>query len=144
MYKLPSSPQSIKSPKPDLRIVTELLPTIEQPYPKIYPPPPLPRTDILSSMSSSPTKMSTTERDTKQAPFIGDKGFGGHHEKGLHLPMPGISGKPNGPVGNLLKGPVGADGNLKDAALMVGIKLDLEAEIHLTARVRGDVLVGLY
>ena len=33
---------------------------------------------------------------------------------------------------------------LKDAALMVGIKLDLEAEVHLTARVRGDILVGLY
>lgn len=30
------------------------------------------------------------------------------------------------------------------AVLMVGIKLDLEAEIHLTARVRGDLTVGLY
>ncbi|PKS10973.1 hypothetical protein jhhlp_002732 [Lomentospora prolificans] len=48
------------------------------------------------------------------------------------------------PPSNLLKGPVGADGKLKDAALMVGIKLDLEAEVHLTARVRGDILVGLY
>lgn len=46
--------------------------------------------------------------------------------------------------GNLLRGPVDAKGNLKDAALMVGIKLDLEAEVHLTARIRGDVLVGLY
>lgn len=47
-------------------------------------------------------------------------------------------------TGNLLKGPVDNEGNLKDAALSVGIKLDLEAEVHLTARVRGDILVGLY
>jgi hypothetical protein len=75
--------------------------------------------------------------------------------------MPGLSGVANGPVGkvltqiellsetdknigNLLKGPVDANGKLKDAALMVGIKLDLEAEVHLTARIRGDILVGLY
>ncbi|KUI61815.1 hypothetical protein VP1G_08973 [Cytospora mali] len=61
-----------------------------------------------------------------------------------HLPMPGLSGHANGPVGNLLKGTVDKDGNLKDASLAVGIKLDLEAEVHLTARVRGDILVGLY
>ncbi|TDZ24063.1 hypothetical protein Cob_v003315 [Colletotrichum orbiculare MAFF 240422] len=60
------------------------------------------------------------------------------------LPMPGLSGPANGPVGNLLKGPVDDNGKLKDAGLMVGIKLDLEAEVHLTARVRGDILVGLY
>lgn len=47
-------------------------------------------------------------------------------------------------AGNLLKGAVDNDGNLKDAALSVGIKLDLEAEVHLTARVRGDIIVGLY
>jgi hypothetical protein len=47
-------------------------------------------------------------------------------------------------LGNLLKGPVDEAGKLKDAALMVGIKLDLEAEVHLTARIRGDILVGLY
>ncbi|KAH8204288.1 hypothetical protein TruAng_001574 [Truncatella angustata] len=60
------------------------------------------------------------------------------------LPLPGLSGTANGPVGNLLKGPVDKNGNLKSAALLVGIKLDLEAEVHLTARVRGDILVGLY
>lgn len=48
------------------------------------------------------------------------------------------------PTGQLLKGAVDAEGNQKDAALLVGIKLDLEAEIHLTARVRGDIAVGLY
>ncbi|KAI2463020.1 hypothetical protein F4781DRAFT_441271 [Annulohypoxylon bovei var. microspora] len=60
------------------------------------------------------------------------------------LPMPGLSGNANGPIGNLLKGPVDESGRLKDAALLVGIKLDLEAEIHATARVRGDIVVGLY
>jgi len=64
--------------------------------------------------------------------------------RGPGLPMPGLSGTANGPVGNLLKGPVDEAGKLKDAALMVGIKLDLEAEVHLTARIRGDILVGLY
>ncbi|KAJ2985924.1 hypothetical protein NUW58_g5279 [Xylaria curta] len=33
-------------------------------------------------------------------------------------------------------------GNL--TVFLVGVKLDLEAEVHLTARVRGDILVGLY
>ncbi|KAL5594005.1 hypothetical protein BROUX41_001058 [Berkeleyomyces rouxiae] len=61
-----------------------------------------------------------------------------------NISMPNLSGPANGIVGNLLKGPVSKDGQLKDAALMVGIKLDLEAEVHLTARVRGDILVGLY
>ncbi|KAK2051350.1 hypothetical protein LY76DRAFT_651363 [Colletotrichum caudatum] len=62
----------------------------------------------------------------------------------LPVPMPNLSGNANGPVGNLLKGPVDENGKLTSAALMVGIKLDLEAEVHLTARVRGDILVGLY
>ncbi|KXH52319.1 hypothetical protein CNYM01_02135 [Colletotrichum nymphaeae SA-01] len=63
---------------------------------------------------------------------------------GLPVPMPNLSGTANGPVGNLLRGPVDENGKLTKAALMVGIKLDLEAEVHLTARVRGDILVGLY
>lgn len=74
--------------------------------------------------------------------------FNNHNEGGSlaasSLPMPGLSGRANSPTGNLLKGPVDEDGKLKSAALMVGIKLDLEAEVHLTARVRGDILVGLY
>lgn len=47
-------------------------------------------------------------------------------------------------TGQLLKGAVNEKGELKDAALMIGIKLDLEAEVHLTARVKGDITVGLY
>jgi hypothetical protein len=47
-------------------------------------------------------------------------------------------------TGQLIKGAAEADGSLRDAALLLGIKLDLEAEVHLTARVKGDVVVGLY
>ena len=46
--------------------------------------------------------------------------------------------------GQLLRGAVDDNGKNKAAALMVGIKLDLEAEIHLTARVKGDIAIGLY
>ncbi|KAH7320181.1 hypothetical protein B0I35DRAFT_230580 [Stachybotrys elegans] len=48
------------------------------------------------------------------------------------------------PAGQLLKGATDDEGHLKPAALLVGIKLDLEAEVHLTARIRGDICVGLY
>ncbi|KAK5634651.1 hypothetical protein RRF57_010364 [Xylaria bambusicola] len=60
------------------------------------------------------------------------------------LPMPGLSGAGNNVAGNLIKGPIDDDGKLKSAALLVGVKLDLEAEVHLSARVRGDIVVGLY
>lgn len=50
----------------------------------------------------------------------------------------------NRPAGNIIKGPVDDNGKQKDAALLLGIKLDLEAEIHLTARIRGDITIGLY
>jgi hypothetical protein len=58
-------------------------------------------------------------------------------------PVPTSAGL-NRPAGNIIKGAVDDKGNLKDAALLLGIKLDLEAEIHLTARIRGDITIGLY
>ncbi|KAI0508441.1 hypothetical protein F5B22DRAFT_397425 [Xylaria bambusicola] len=60
------------------------------------------------------------------------------------LPLPGLSGQGNNVAGNLVKGPIDENGKLKAAALLVGVKLDLEAEVHLSARVRGDIVVGLY
>ncbi|EXJ68593.1 uncharacterized protein Z519_05655 [Cladophialophora bantiana CBS 173.52] len=60
------------------------------------------------------------------------------------LPLPPTSDYLSQPAGGLLKGATDENGNLKPAALMVGIKLDLEAEVHLTARVRGDITIGLY
>ncbi|KAI1503412.1 hypothetical protein F5X99DRAFT_375162 [Biscogniauxia marginata] len=62
-------------------------------------------------------------------------------QAGQHLPTStGLAQ----PAGQLLKGATDDNGNQKSAALLVGIKLDLEAEVHLTARVRGDVCIGLY
>ncbi|KAK5064798.1 hypothetical protein LTR84_000632 [Exophiala bonariae] len=60
------------------------------------------------------------------------------------LPLPPSSDRLSQPAGQLLKGATDENGQLKAAALMVGIKLDLEAEVHLTARVRGDITIGLY
>ncbi|CAM1503160.1 Fc.00g079360.m01.CDS01 [Cosmosporella sp. VM-42] len=59
------------------------------------------------------------------------------------IPLPTSTGLSQ-PAGQLLKGATDDNGNQKTAALLVGIKLDLEAEIHLTARVKGDICVGLY
>jgi hypothetical protein len=36
------------------------------------------------------------------------------------------------------------NGCRREVELMVGIKLDLEAEVHLRARIRGDIIVRLY
>ncbi|KAJ2994452.1 hypothetical protein NUW58_g1553 [Xylaria curta] len=44
----------------------------------------------------------------------------------------------------LMRGAVDENGNPKNPALLIGIKLDLEAEVHLTARLRGDIVIGLY
>ncbi|KAF3771404.1 hypothetical protein M406DRAFT_354850 [Cryphonectria parasitica EP155] len=104
----------------------------------------------MSSAASSPDAQKTAAMTNAG---MGNRGFdfavGNGNTKltaqsGNGLPLPGLSGKGNGPVGNLLRGPVDEEGNLKAAALTVGIKLDLEAEVHLSARVRGDILVGLY
>ncbi|KAF3763679.1 hypothetical protein M406DRAFT_323246 [Cryphonectria parasitica EP155] len=92
-----------------------------------------PQAPLNSGPLNSAPRFGEEPRDSKLVPQVPN-----------HLPMPGLSGHANSSVGNLLKGPVDHEGNLKDASLTVGIKLDLEAEVHLTARVRGDILVGLY
>ncbi|KAF1991874.1 hypothetical protein K402DRAFT_72481 [Aulographum hederae CBS 113979] len=58
--------------------------------------------------------------------------------------LPPTSGSLAQPPGQLLKGAIDKDGKHTDPAILIGIKLDLEAEIHLTARVRGDITIGLY
>ncbi|KAI0153541.1 hypothetical protein BJ166DRAFT_500494 [Pestalotiopsis sp. NC0098] len=57
--------------------------------------------------------------------------------------LPSTSGL-SAPAGQLLRGATDDEGRNTKAALLVGIKLDLEAEVHLTARVRGDICIGLY
>ncbi|KAH7145787.1 hypothetical protein B0J13DRAFT_525312 [Dactylonectria estremocensis] len=59
------------------------------------------------------------------------------------VPLPTSTGLSQ-PAGQLLKGATDENGKQKSAALLIGIKLDLEAEVHLTARVKGDICVGLY
>ncbi|KAH6873887.1 hypothetical protein B0T10DRAFT_610863 [Thelonectria olida] len=59
------------------------------------------------------------------------------------VPLPTATGLGQ-PAGQLLKGATDEEGKQTSAALLVGIKLDLEAEVHLTARVKGDIVVGLY
>ncbi|CAH0047042.1 unnamed protein product [Clonostachys solani] len=68
---------------------------------------------------------------------------GSSAHEGLVVPLPTATGLSQ-PAGQLLKGATHDDGSLKDASLLLGIKLDLEAEVHLTARVKGDIVVGLY
>jgi hypothetical protein len=81
--------------------------------------------------------------------FSGDEGQAqGNRRLNLATGAASPSPHPNSVLyqapGSLLKGATDDEGNLKPAALMLGIKLDLEAEIHLTARVRGDITIGLY
>lgn len=70
-------------------------------------------------------------------------GAGGNQSQSGMPGLPTSSGLSQ-PAGQLLRGAVDDQGKATKAALMVGIKLDLEAEIHLTARVRGDIAIGLY
>ena len=46
-----------------------------------------------------------------------------------------LSASINQRAGNTIQGPVDENGKRKDARLLIEIKLDLEAEIHLTARI---------
>ncbi|KAH7135738.1 hypothetical protein B0J11DRAFT_576304 [Dendryphion nanum] len=96
--------------------------------------------------------MSTVESATRPMGYMSDSDDGqasGGRKISVNPPaanvgLPPSSSNLNRPAGNIVKGPVNADGTLKDAALLLGIKLDLEAEIHLTARIRGDITIGLY
>jgi len=92
---------------------------------------------VLSSPASKKYSLTTDHyRDDGQAQAAGSRRFN---------PVTSPEGSLlHQPVGSLLKGATDDQGNLKTAALLLGIKLDLEAEIHLTARVRGDITIGLY
>ncbi|KAI0008516.1 hypothetical protein F4779DRAFT_641621 [Xylariaceae sp. FL0662B] len=47
-------------------------------------------------------------------------------------------------TGQLLKGATASDGRPKEPSLLIGLKPDIEADVQLSARVKGDVTVGLY
>jgi hypothetical protein len=85
----------------------------------------------------------STIRPTGYSSDTDSQASGGRKISNTMGPVPS-SGNLNRPAGNIIKGPVDENGKPKDAALLLGIKLDLEAEIHLTARIRGDITIGLY
>ncbi|KAL3959406.1 hypothetical protein ACCO45_007568 [Purpureocillium lilacinum] len=103
-------------------------------------------------MSSAAIATKTPKGDASIGPFGGETEVDGqaqggrrtHSQLSQALPqlpsLPGLSK----PAGQLLRGATDDKGDQKTAALLVGLKLDLEAEVHLTARVKGDVCVGLY
>lgn len=94
-------------------------------------------TDIIHSESATRPNGYFSGSDDGQA-------YGGRKPNAVNVGLPPTSNNLNKPAGSLLKGATDDNGNLKNAALLLGIKLDLEAEIHLTARIRGDITIGLY
>jgi hypothetical protein len=42
-----------------------------------------------------------------------------------------------------VKLPTDAEGKPKDPSLQISIKLDIAVEVHITARVKGDIIIGL-
>ncbi|PSN60910.1 hypothetical protein BS50DRAFT_578722 [Corynespora cassiicola Philippines] len=91
--------------------------------------------------------MSAVDSTSRPAGYMSDSDDGqasGGRKISTNVGLPPSSSHLNRPAGSIVKGPVDENGKLKDAALLLGIKLDLEAEIHLTARVRGDITIGLY
>jgi hypothetical protein len=56
--------------------------------------------------------------------------------------LPGNSSLAKEP-GGLVKLPENADGKPKDPSLQISVKLDIAVEVHLSARIRGDIVIGL-
>ncbi|MCJ1441291.1 MAG: hypothetical protein MMC23_001777 [Stictis urceolatum] len=105
--------------------------------------------------SPSPNPLTTTATANNASPHASDTDSDGQARGGrkanraLSQPNTGLHAPPRSvklmePAGQLLKGAIDENGEPKAAALLVGIKLDLEAEVHLTARVKGDIAIGLY
>ncbi|KAF1952500.1 hypothetical protein CC80DRAFT_452321 [Byssothecium circinans] len=94
--------------------------------------------------------MATVDSVPRPMGYTSDSDTDGQASGGRKVTATGLGGKApsssglSRPAGSIIKGAVDENGKLKDAALLLGIKLDLEAEIHLTARIRGDITIGLY
>ncbi|GAP90773.2 hypothetical protein SAMD00023353_4700230 [Rosellinia necatrix] len=95
---------------------------------------------------TAPTTIPKTNAYTSDSDSDGQARGGRRPQNSLTQTMPQLptSSSLAQPAGQLLKGATDENGNQKSAALLVGIKLDLEAEVHLTARIRGDICIGLY
>ncbi|KID82150.1 hypothetical protein MAJ_08927, partial [Metarhizium majus ARSEF 297] len=103
----------------------------------------------MSTSSSSASATKLPKADGTIGPFGGEPEVDGQAQGGrrrqsqISQAVPALSSLSK-PAGQLLRGATDDKGEQKAAALLVGIKLDLEAEVHLTARVKGDICVGLY
>ncbi|KAF4954065.1 hypothetical protein FSARC_12232 [Fusarium sarcochroum] len=125
---------------------TDYLSTISPPpttdSPLANPPSPSPappaRAPAATTALSKPAYASDSDSDGQAR-----GGRRGQKQQQFVVPLPTSTGLSQ-PAGQLLKGATDENGAQKSAALLVGIKLDLEAEVHLTARVKGDIVVGLY
>ncbi|KAH6895398.1 hypothetical protein B0T10DRAFT_215475 [Thelonectria olida] len=122
-----SAPAEVTSP------TTETAPTPIEETPA--PPAPAPAPPAVSSLA----KAYNSDSDSDGQARGGRRG----NKQQFVVPLPTSTGLSQ-PAGQLLKGATDENGAQKSAALLVGIKLDLEAEVHLTARVKGDIVVGLY
>ncbi|KAH7155936.1 hypothetical protein EDB81DRAFT_880274 [Dactylonectria macrodidyma] len=93
-------------------------------------------------VETAPTLPAPT-RAPARSPAVSFESRQAENNRQFVVPLPTSTGL-SVPAGQLLRGATDDEGKNKSAALLVGIKLDLEAEVHLTARVKGDVCVGLY
>ncbi|KAI8951489.1 hypothetical protein F4801DRAFT_290614 [Xylaria longipes] len=98
----------------------------------------------MATQTAPNTIPKTTNVYNSDSDSDGQARGGRRAQNALTMPQLPTSSGLSQPAGQLLKGATDEHGNQKSAALLVGIKLDLEAEVHLTARVRGDICVGLY
>ncbi|KAF2258929.1 hypothetical protein CC78DRAFT_586509 [Lojkania enalia] len=114
---------------------TPFLPEKFKPEPEPIIPPTSPSSSSFSEPEMASPTPATVRYDDAQAQG---------KRRNLDDNSPGPNSVLYQPPGSLLKGATDENGDLKPAALMLGIKLDLEAEVHLTARVRGDITIGLY
>ncbi|KAF4985510.1 hypothetical protein FHETE_5550 [Fusarium heterosporum] len=113
---------------------TSPAPTSELPFANL---PSSPAPGRNSTALSKPAYASDSESDGQA------RGGRRQQKQQFVVPLPTSTGLSQ-PAGQLLKGATDENGAQKSAALLVGIKLDLEAEVHLTARVKGDICIGLY
>ncbi|KAI1753247.1 hypothetical protein F4782DRAFT_497307 [Xylaria castorea] len=98
----------------------------------------------MATQTAPNTIPKTTNAYNSDSDSDGQARGGRRAQNSLTMPQLPTSSGLSQPAGQLLKGATDEHGNQKSAALLVGIKLDLEAEVHLTARIRGDICVGLY
>ncbi|OJD31711.1 uncharacterized protein BKCO1_450008 [Diplodia corticola] len=103
-----------------------------------------PLSNTTGQAANSDTESDGQARGGRRALANTKDGNQQQQQQGSILPSLPSSSTLTQPAGQLLKGAHDKEGNQKEASFLIGIKLDIEAEVHLTARVRGDISIGLY